>query len=307
MVNFMNFIQKKKLGKNVIFPDFQLSEKTRPGKVVLKVVDMKEMVQFYRDVIGLKLFENNEERSILGAGQTPLLQLQKINNPLPLTQKTGLYHVAFLLPTRKDLGNALYHYVVNQAPVIGGSDHGYSESIYLTDPEGNGIEVYRDKPVDQWDIRDDGEIVGITKEMDAQGVIDGADRDWYGFPAETKVGHVHLKVAKLQPTETFYTDSLGLSLKNNFGSEAKFFATGNYHHHIGSNIWMSKDTPAMEENDLGLAYFSFYVENHQELDRLESHWQEKKLSYQKDKKGNLWITDPNGIEIKFEITPVIHE
>ncbi len=286
------------MNKNVIFPDFRLDEQTVPGLVALKVGNLNEMSAFYQNVIGLTLFEKNRETITLGVGTRPLVKLIRVLHPVPQSRKTGLYHTAFLLPNRKELGNALYHYVTANAPVTGGADHGYSEAIYLTDPEGNGIEVYHDKPRAVWDIRTDGEIVGVTKEMDAQGLIDLADRDWQGFSAETVVGHVHLKVADLEKTEQFYTDSLGLSLKNNFGQQAKFFASGDYHHHIGTNIWESNHAPAMEANDLGLAYFTFYVKNDAELSRLEKHWQEKQIAYHKE--NGLWLTDPNGIKLGFE-------
>lgn len=296
-MKFMRFKTKK----NVIFPDFQLAESTRPGKVVLKVKDLAELTAFYRDIIGLTVFEAATDHSILGAGDKILLVLQQISDPLPLSRKTGLYHVAFLLPTRKDLGNALFHYLKTDA-IDGAADHGYSEALYLTDPEGNGIEVYHDKPMSEWDMRKDGEIVGVTEELDAQSVFDAGDRDWRGFPAGTQIGHVHLKVADLQKTETFYTDLLGESLKNNFGDQAKFFATGKYHHHIGTNTWLSKGVTPMTDKDPGLAYFSFYVADLAELERIQKHWQEKQAAYQKEPDGSLWITDPNGIRIKFEKT-----
>ena len=286
------------ISKNVLFPDFKLDRQTVPGLVALNVGNLNEMSDFYQKVIGLTLLKKNQETVLLGAGSRPLVKLIQVNHPLPRSRKTGLYHTAFLLPSRKELGSALYHYVTTKAPVTGGADHGYSEAIYLTDPEDNGIEVYHDKPREEWDIRADGEIVGVTEELAAQEVIDLADRNWHGFPEGTVLGHVHLKVSDLDKTEQFYTDSLGLSLKNNFGKQAKFFATGDYHHHIGANSWESQQAPAIKENDLGLAYFTFYVKNEAEFSRLEKHWQEKKIDYQKEK--GLWLRDPNGIKIGFE-------
>ena len=283
----------------VIIPTFQLSATAHMGRVALKVANLEKMTRFYQEVIGLQVLEQSAIQSTLGVDNTVLLELHKVQEPLPLTPKTGLYHVAFLLPTRKDLGNALRHYLTIEAPLIGASDHGYSEAIYLNDPEGNGIEVYRDKPQSEWDVRADGEIVGMTIEMDAEAVIAASDGAGEGFPAGTTVGHVHLKVADLIQTEKFYTEVLGLSLKNNFGNQAKFFATGDYHHHIGSNIWLGKNIPAMSEQDLGLDYFSFVVPNQAELDRLEEHWKNQ-INYSKDESGSLTVVDPNGITMKFE-------
>ena len=135
--------------------------------------------------------------------------------------------------------------------------------------------------------------------MDAEAVIAASDGAGGGFPAGTTVGHVHLKVADLMQTEKFYTEILGLSLKNNFGNQAKFFATGDYHHHIGSNIWLGKNIPAMSEQDLGLDYFSFVVPDQAELDRLEEHWKNQ-IDYSKDESSSLTVVDPNGITMKFE-------
>lgn len=283
----------------VIIPTFQLSAAAHIGRVVLKVANLEKMTHFYQEVIGLQVIEQSTSQSTLGVGETILLELHKVEAPLPLTPKTGLYHVAFLLPNRKALGNALLHYLKEKAPLIGASDHGYSEALYLNDPEGNGIEVYYDKPQSDWDIRADGGIVGVTLEMDAEAVIAAGDGTWTGFPIGTTVGHVHLKVGDLIQTEKFFTEALGLSLKNNFGNQAKFFATGDYHHHIGSNVWLGKNIPAMTEQDLGLEYFSFSVPNQAELDRLEEHWKNK-LAYTKNEDGSLVVVDPNGITIKFE-------
>ena len=284
----------------VIIPEFQLHEQTQIGKVVLKVANLEKMIAFYTQVIGLSLIEKNQQTARLGTTEKILLELIKVENPLPLTRKTGLFHVAFLLPTRKDLGNTLIHYLQSNAPIDGASDHGYSEALYLTDPEGNGIEVYRDKPKSEWDIREDGEIVGITKEMDAEGVVAAADSQQSSFPTGTIVGHVHLKVADLAQTETFYTQVVGLSLKNNFGNQAKFFAAGDYHHHIGSNTWMGKGVPPMADNDLGLAYYTFVLPDKEAFESLLTHLEKENVSLTLESSRRLALLDPNGIQVKME-------
>lgn len=283
------------------FTPFQIASETHIGLVALKVADLENMTNFYTQVIGLHILSQTTTQTSLGVldGQ-PLLILEKIDHPLPLTRRTGLYHVAFLVPNRGALGEALRHYLTIDAPLVGASDHGYSEALYLTDPEGNGIEVYRDKPMSEWDIRENGEIHGITIEMDAQGVVAAATKEWQGFSEETIIGHVHLKVADLEKTETFFTDVLGFALKSNFGRQAKFFAAGTYHHHIGSNIWMGEHVPAMQEHDLGLSYFSFVVPSRQELERLRTQLTEKNIPYQHEKTA-LWLVDPNGITIKIDV------
>lgn len=278
---------------------YQIDATAAIGKVVLKVANIEKMSQFYSDVIGLTLLEQSVDHARLGVGAQELLVLEKVSDPLPLTRKTGLFHTAFLLPSRKDLGNMLIHYLEAKAPLDGASDHGYSEALYLTDPEGNGIEVYRDKPMSEWDIRADGEIVGVTIEMDAQGVLGAADRSQTTFPVGTTVGHVHLKVADLAKTEEFYTEVLGMRLTSDFGSQAKFFAAGSYHHHIGSNIWMGRNVPAMEEQDLGLAYFTIVLPA-LAFSTLRSHLKASGVSYELETDSRLHLTDPNGINLIIE-------
>lgn len=284
-----------------VIPKFQISAATHPGHLSLKVADLEQQTNFYTEIIGLTLLKQTNWTSVLGVDKEILLVLKKVENPLPISKKTGLFHVAFLLPTRKDLGNALIHYLTNKAPLVGASDHGYSEALYLNDPEGNGIEVYSDKPRKLWDIRSDGEIVGITIELDGDDLIESADGKWQGFPKGSSIGHVHLKVADLKQTEDFYTEVLGLDLKTNYGNQAKFFAAGDYHHHIGSNIWLGRNTPAMLENDLGLDYYTFSVSSEKEIARIEQHWQEMTVSYQNESSSSLSICDPNGIKIKIQV------
>ena len=151
----------------------------------------------------------------------------------------------------------------------------------------------------EWDIRADGEIVGVTIEMDAQGVLGAADRSQTTFPAGTTVGHVHLKVADLAKTEEFYTEVLGMRLTSDFGSQAKFFAAGSYHHHIGSNIWMGRNVPAMEEQDLGLAYFTIVLPA-LAFSTLRSHLKARGVSYELETDSRLHLTDPNGINLIIE-------
>ncbi|GBG94810.1 glyoxalase family protein [Ligilactobacillus salitolerans] len=288
---------------NAIIPEFQLSAQTHAGNVALKVLDLPKMVQFYTQVIGLELLVNDETTAALGTGTTPLLYLYQINGARALGQRTGLYHTAFLLPSRKDLGNALFHYITTNAPLSGAADHIYSEALYLTDPEGNGIEVYRDKPRSEWIIKEDGEIVSDTLEIDAEGVLQTADQQWSGFPAGTQVGHIHLSVADTSATQDFYTQILGLSLKTSFGPAARFFATGGYHHHIGANTWESLNAKALADNESGLKYYSYYVPDQNELDRIAQHMDQVKLNYRQTEDSKLWFIDPSGIVGRFELQP----
>lgn len=288
---------------NAIIPEFQLDEKTHPGNVALKVNNLQKMIAFYTQIIGLKLLQQETQQAVLGAGSTPLLYLFQINGQRAAQQRTGLYHTAFLLPTRKDLGNALIRYVSTNAPLSGAADHIYSEALYLTDPEGNGIEVYHDKPRSEWIIKEDGEIPSDTLEMDVEGVLKAADQKWTGFPDNTMVGHIHLSVSDVNQTQDFYTKILGLSLKFNFGDAAKFLATGGYHHHIGANVWMSRNAAPLAKNETGLKYYSFYVPDSAELARIAEHLTSLNIEFEQADNGQITYIDPSGIQGRFEIQP----
>ncbi|KAF1295644.1 glyoxalase [Enterococcus sp. JM4C] len=284
----------------VIIPEFKIHEKTHPGTVSLKVNDLQKEVTFYIHNIGLQLISETATSAVLGVDGRALVALREIKNGQVSPRKTGLYHMAFLLPERKDLGNVLYHLLSVKAPITGAADHGYSEAIYLNDPEGNGIEIYHDKPRENWDIRSDGEIVGVTLEMDADGVLAAADRKTNQLPAGTVMGHVHLKVAELNQTEKFYTDVLGISLKNNFGGQAKFFAAGDYHHHIGANVWQSKNGAAINETDLGLESLTLLIPDKQNFVDVKEHIQQTQEFLAEDEQS-FTVKDPNGLVFIFKM------
>lgn len=277
-----------------------LSEKTIIGKVVLNVENMENMKNFYTSVIGLEIKNETEQSLELGAfgEEQVLLELQPVVPAGEKTTTTGLYHFAFLLPTRKDLGEILYHLLVSKYPLTGASDHGYSEALYLDDPEGNGIEIYTDKPKSMWDIRSDGQIAGVTEPMDAEGVIGEAKQEFQGMPKGTYMGHVHLFVAELEETERFYQDVLGFDLKFKFGPQAKFFAAGEYHHQIGANVWAGKNIPAAQKGLRGLDYFTIIVTD-DEFTQIKNNLDEKEYPYQVDETTQtLSLEDTNGITMK---------
>lgn len=217
--------------------------------VDLNVRNLKLMRDFYTQMIGLKVIEEKEAFVSLGV-DSPLLNLYEVKDAI-YKESYGLYHMAFLVPTQKDLAEILIHLIRNKALISGASDHGYSLALYLNDPENNGIEIYVDKPMEQWDIQEDGQILGVTLELDANALLAQAQHDFIKMPTGTKMGHVHLKVRNLKETQDFY-EKLGLDLKSDFGGQAKFFAQGMYHHHIGTNTWFGTNLNVPQENQLGL-------------------------------------------------------
>lgn len=205
--------------------------------VRLNAENPETLADFYQTAIGLKLIKADGDYFALGTPNGKVLvELYKTTTPLN-ENTTGMYHLALLLPTFEDLGTVLRHFLINNVPLIGASNHGYSNALYLDDPEGNGIEIYWDRPEDEWDIQDDGTIVGFTEPMDADAALDAARATFDGIPDGTIMGHVHLHVNDVEKAAEFYGDVMGLGLKYKFGDQAYFFASGNYHHHLGANIW----------------------------------------------------------------------
>lgn len=219
-------------------------------ELTLNVHDLENMKQYYNTKIGLPILKETNSEVTFGHN-LPLITLRKVESS-HRKQNTGLYHLALLLNSRQHLGEFLVHLIQNKIPIDGASDHGYSEALYLTDPEGNGIEVYADKDESQWDVRESGEIVGITIAMDAQGVINEAKETFTQMNNQTILGHVHYYVTDLNATQAFYVDALGFDLKLDYGHQAKFMASGMYHHHIGANTWKGTHLKAPLEDDLGI-------------------------------------------------------
>lgn len=278
---------------------YALPKTTIVKQVKLKVRNLEAMIDVYTQMIGLVLLKKEGNTAFLGAqdASESIVVLEELVDPVVNNKTTGLYHTAFLLPSRKDLGNSLLWLMQNNIE-IGAADHGYSEAIYLTDPEGNGIEIYRDKPMTEWDIRADGEIIGMTEELDGDGVVAEADGKWLGMAPGARIGHVHLQVADLEVTEKFY-EQLGFSLKSNFGGRAKFFAAGLYHHHIGTNTWNGRNIALIGENQLGLAWYSFQLPSKEEFELFVNYLDETSIEYVNEN-DQITIQDPNGMQIKFE-------
>ena len=207
----------------------------------------------------------HQEESVidLGVGNTILVRLIKTEELLDVAGSYGLYHLAILLPSREALAQIFKHFVDNSVPLIGASDHDYSEAIYLEDTEGNGIEIYRDRPVSEWDIREDGRIIGTTEAMDAEGLYRLATpfEVPYKMPEGSRMGHVHLSVRKSSISSEFYQNVLQVQDKFSVRS-ASWLASGNYHHHLAVNEWGGQ-LAIRTEGMRGLAYYTIIFENEQ--------------------------------------------
>jgi catechol 2,3-dioxygenase len=211
----------------------------RIGAVSLTVRDLETVAGFYRDAIGLREIARSPDRVSLGAEGTACLTLVHRPDALPDDPATaGLFHTAFLLPSRADLADWLVHVSAHRVPLDGASDHRVSEAIYLSDPEGNGVEVCADRPRAAWRW-EAGQVAMSTDRLDVSALI--AERSavgWLGAPAGARIGHVHLRVGDVARAVRFWTEDIGLDLVSGRHGAA-FLSSGGYHHHIAANIWQS--------------------------------------------------------------------
>jgi catechol 2,3-dioxygenase len=281
---------------------FTLHPHTELGLVSLKVSQLQRSLQFYQQVIGLRILEETKATASLTAdGVNPLLFLEEIPHAVVLPERstTGLYHFALLLPSRKDLGMTLRH-LVQENVNVGQADHLVSEALYLSDVDGNGIEIYRDRPRSEWRRDARGDYVMATDPLDWEGLLQEAgSTSWTGMPAGTKMGHIHLHVKDLESTREFYHHLLGFEIVGDYRPmRALFLAAGGYHHHIGTNIWAGLGAPAPGANATGLAYFTVVLPtemNHEEyFQRLESHGIPVSV-----KADGHYVTDPSRNTIRF--------
>lgn len=278
----------------------EISEELRLGEVVLNVGHLKEMAGFYQEVIGLKLLEENERMVRLGVSGSDeaLLVLKKIDNAVvPEVPRIGLFHTAFLLPTRESLADVLLHLAKSGYPIDGAGDHAYSEALYLHDIEGNGIEIYADRPKAEWMRDGDGNLPMVTEQVDVDSLLQIAtDEPFTGMPNGTIIGHVHLQVADADKAEQFYKEVLGMNLTTAIPS-ARFFAAGDYHHHIGSNVWAGRNLELLQENETGLAWFTIITPDKDAIitNLIEQGYDVKRLE------NTISVTDSNGIKIQLQI------
>lgn len=276
-----------------------LHRDTHIGFVELTVADMERSVQFYEEVLGFKVIKRAESRTTLGANnELPLLGLVEQNNASPKPHyTTGLYHFAILVPSRVDLARSLLRLAEMRYPLGGSSDHLVSEALYLSDPDDNGIEIYRDRPRGDWP-RHNGQIQMATDPLDITGIVEEARHDsrpWQGLDPQTYIGHIHLQVANLKVAEDFYSGVLGFNVMLR-APGALFISAGGYHHHIGLNTWNSRGAPQPPSNSAGLRLFTISLPDEAEQGRVLTRIQAAGLAFEQHQ-GVVVLHDPwnNGI------------
>jgi catechol 2,3-dioxygenase len=270
-----------------------LPASTRVGRAALRVADIDRTTAFYRDVVGLAVLRDAADGTTLGVDGTPLLELRLEGDaPDRPADAAGLYHVAFRVPSRAALGDALER-VRKRWRLDGASDHRVSEAIYFADPEGNGVEVYRDRPRDEWPIAGDGTVRMDTLPLDRDGLA-AAGGGEPRAPTGTDVGHVHLEVTSLPAARTFYVDALRLRVRQAWDASALFLAAGDYHHHVGLNTWEERSAPA---SGRGLDWFELVVPGGEALDAVRVRLREHGIDLT-PVGGGFAATDPDGITLR---------
>jgi len=277
--------------------NFHRTPITFVGQVSLKVQHLERALTFYKEVIGFKVLERTDRTAQLTAdGKTVLLTIEQPENVMPMQGKTtGLYHFALLLPTRSDLARIIRHFA-NIGLRFGSSDHLVSEALYLSDPDGNGIEIYRDRVPSEWEWSS-GEVAMAVDPLNFNELLAGGnDGTWDGLPAGTVMGHIHLHVSELRMSEDFYVKGLGFEVVNRFGNQALFISDGKYHHHIGLNTWNGVGAPRPPANSVGLQSFTIIYPSDEAREQVAANLNHIGAAVTEDNDA-LVTTDPSGNRI----------
>jgi catechol 2,3-dioxygenase len=284
----------------------QIDVRTRLGAVALTVRDLEQSARFYQQLLGLVGREQPDGRLGLAATADgpPLLELRASGTaPAHDPRLTGLYHFAILVPSRRALAMSLLRLAQGRWPLSGASDHRVSEALYLNDPDGNGIEIYRDRDRSEWRRDETGQLQMATLPLDLRGLVaelDAAPPDPagdLGVPADTRIGHVHLQVSELREVEAFYSGVLGFDVTVRSYPGALFVSTGGYHHHIGLNTWHSRGAAAPPRGAVGLDWYEIVLADQRALDEVLGRVQAARLpiDYSSAHPGSgVLVRDPSG-------------
>jgi catechol 2,3-dioxygenase len=268
---------------------------TTMGAVRLAAADLDRMRDFYRDAIGLAELEPDDGVTRLGAGDQPIVELVPEPSAQPRPFGTsGLFHLAILVPSRADLARALQRVAEAGWRLSGASDHLVSEALYLSDPEGNGIELYRDRPREDWPVRE-GQLQMDTLPLDLDGLLGELRREdaTSPMPAGTHIGHVHLNVGDLSAAESFYSGTLGFDVTVRGYPGALFVSAGGYHHHLGLNTWSGDGAPPPPPGTRGLRQFEIRLPGSDDLATEEARLRE--AGFEARREGDrVYATDPSG-------------
>ena len=279
-------------------PD-RIAPATRMGTVRLTVSDLGRSRAFYEQSMGLGARALADGEVALGVGdERALVEVREDRSATPRDPRaTWLFHLALLLPSRLDLAHALGRLAESRWPLDGASDHLVSEALYLSDPDGNGIEIYRDRAREEWTQGEIGPEMA-TLPLDLRSLADElqtATGPQPEAPAQTTIGHVHLQVAELREVECFYAGLLGFDVTVRGYPGALFVSAGGYHHHLGLNTWHSAGSPAPAPGSLGLGSYEILLPDEDELARVTARLAGAGISAEPDlEHGGQLVRDPSG-------------
>ena len=287
-------------------PGYRLPNETRLGPVKLQIAELPRSLAYYERVLGMRVIEHGDGYAILGAhgDDRPLVELRERAGarPVPKRGRLGLYHFAILLPDRPSLGRFLAH-LEEIGAYAGMSDHFVSEAIYLTDPDGLGIEVYADRPRSTWQHHD-RQLVMTTVPLDVESLLEAAKEGsraaelWSGMPAGTIIGHVHLHVSDLESAAAFYHVGLGLDKVVWNYPGALFLSAGGYHHHLGTNTWAA-GAPKAAPEDARLLEWQIIVPTADEVTAAVGSLTTANATVERD--GEDWVaSDPWGTKVRLQ-------
>lgn len=287
--------------------DFTLPPETHIGRVHLLVHDLDRSLSFYQEGMGFQVIRKATHEASLAADpegpEAILLTSQPDVIPKPI-RTTGLYHVAIRFPSASSLGKTYQRLLDHRQPIQGSADHGVSLALYLSDPDGNGLEMYTDRPREEWPYKN-GMVSMISDPLDLDSLLAEARRESsteIGIDPGTDIGHVHLQVSNLERSEEFYSGVLGLEVTQRTYPGALFLSAGGYHHHVGLNIWNSRGAPAAPPNAAGLQSFL--------LDLPDPDWRQELIarirngdlriepSSSPDGNERVTVYDPDGIRVE---------
>jgi len=296
---------------------FEISPSTSVANVRLNVYSVEKSLHFYRDLLGFQVIGKSSDDNALLApidsnNKNHLLQLSRVDTSHRVNEgeqspirQAGLYHFAFLLPSRRHLANIFRHLTENSNQLYfeGAADHSVSESLYLRDPDSNGVEIYRDRVQSEWKRTSQFQVEMKTDHLNLEQLLrEGEDRKKWRMPSDTVIGHVHLHVSDLIKSMNFYSKILGLHHTCSYPG-ANFFAADSYHHHIATNTWLGNDISKADSRQPGLDHFSLNLKSKENLEELLSQLQHIEIEEIRDdsnkiNKESFFILDPDKIKIQ---------
>jgi len=278
---------------------YRLPDSTHLGRVRLQVADLERSLRFYERVLGMRVIKRTPDSVSLGphGEDREIVHLRQLKSarPVPRRGLLGLYHFAILLPDRASLGRLVAH-LAEIGERAGMSDHFVSEALYLTDPDGLGIEVYADRPRDAWRY-DERQLHMTTDHLNVDDLVRSAGGEkWKGMPPGTVLGHVHLYVDDIDKAEAFYHEALGFDKVVWSYPGALFLSAGGYHHHLGTNTW-AKGAPPATDADARLLEWEVLVPTRKDADEAARHVKESGFPV-KQEDGTWLLADPWGTSLR---------